>query len=381
MHTSENIAKIRYIPDFNNDQETVPKSKKRFWVGVGVFVVYALLFVLSFVSNNNVQTSFINLETEYRFVISLILYIWLALFLIVSIGELNSAFAITFKNRKAEFIINNFVGFCCFSSGVITVLLKTYWIQNETNSLVEPFFGNKSTLTNSLLVISLPIFIYFITSFTAAKFLMKWDLSRTLTYVGLSLLIVLGYFAFFYLAIVQTWSSLLFVLLIPVLNDTLAFAFGKIFGRTKLARSISPNKTVEGALLGFIFSVLLLCLYFYLISLDKTQTTINLTGNTPQQYSVGVFNLYNILNIFFEAKTLSDDAIIWLALVLLTVVLSIVSICGDLLFSWVKRKIEIKDFGKILQGHGGLLDRIDSLVSVSFVYFLFLLGTTYTSTY
>ena len=114
-------------------------------------------------------------------------------------------------------------------------------------------------------------------------------------------------------------------------TDTFAYLFGMIFGKHKLYPSISPKKTVEGSLGGIFGSLILLNLFnFYILK-------------------------FNIVFIIFSG-----------------IVLSIVAQLGDLFASKIKREIGIKDFSNIIKGHGGFLDRFDSIIFVTpLVYILF----------
>ncbi len=116
------------------------------------------------------------------------------------------------------------------------------------------------------------------------------------------------------------WIILLFAVI--WLNDTCAFAAGRAFGRTRLCPGISPKKTVEGAVAG-------------------------LAGGMTAGY---------VLNSYFS---LGSDAAEVLGLSLL---IGVVGIIGDLAESLLKRSANVKDSGSIIPGHGGVLDRIDSLI-------------------
>lgn len=114
-------------------------------------------------------------------------------------------------------------------------------------------------------------------------------------------------------------------LMIIWLADTGAYFAGKRFGKYKLAPKISPGKTIEGLLGGVV------CVVVYsLIMLTVFRESIQVSG---------------------------------FVLVMLSVVISIVSVGGDLFESWLKRHARIKDSSQILPGHGGVLDRIDSLIA------------------
>ncbi len=135
------------------------------------------------------------------------------------------------------------------------------------------------------------------------------------TYIFLTLTVFLSLSFFSHLKI------LIFIILLTcIASDLGGFVFGKIFKGPKLTK-ISPNKTISGAIGSLIFSVTLIFLiFFYLIDNMK----------------------YEI--IFVGLST------------------SISCQIGDLFFSYLKRKSLMKDTGKILPGHGGILDRIDGML-------------------
>ena len=126
-------------------------------------------------------------------------------------------------------------------------------------------------------------------------------------------------------------------------SDAGAYFCGIAFGRHKLAPSISPKKTVEGAIGGVVVAAV--C-----------------------QILIGV--VYTWLSSAWFGQQVSVRYGLLLAL---SPVLSVLSMIGDLSASVVKRQFGIKDFGKIIPGHGGVLDRFDSvLLVIPFVYILFL---------
>ena len=130
-------------------------------------------------------------------------------------------------------------------------------------------------------------------------------------------------------------SVIMYALIVVWSTDIGAYMFGRQFGQHKLAPTVSPNKTIEGSLGGILSAVVLagLFLFFY-----------------PTK---GAF-VYNN----------------WVMLAL-TVIFSVVGQLGDLVESAFKRHYDVKDSGKILPGHGGILDRFDSLLFVFPVMHLF----------
>lgn len=125
-------------------------------------------------------------------------------------------------------------------------------------------------------------------------------------------------------------GHVLFILLLTELNDICAFSAGKLFGRHQLIPHISPNKTIEGSL-GAIAGIIALAFMFRYLVPEFT---------TPH-------------------------------LVLIAVLIAITGTLGDLTMSFIKRDLGIKDMGKVIPGHGGVLDRLDSLIFVAPVFFHF----------
>ncbi len=115
------------------------------------------------------------------------------------------------------------------------------------------------------------------------------------------------------------------------LNDTFAYFFGHKFGRRKLAPKISPGKTVEGFLGGYLGTLTGFLVFWFL---------------------------------------LRNDLALWKGLVL-TVAVGIAGPLGDLSESLVKRSFHVKDSGNIIPGHGGMLDRIDALLFTAPVVYFF----------
>ena len=108
--------------------------------------------------------------------------------------------------------------------------------------------------------------------------------------------------------------------------DTFAYFVGKFFGKHKLIPEISPKKTIEGSIGGMAFTV-------------------------------GAFALYALI-----VNSAFDTNLSYVKLCIIGLVLSVVSQIGDLIASSVKRQNDIKDYGNLFPGHGGVLDRFDSVM-------------------
>jgi len=140
-------------------------------------------------------------------------------------------------------------------------------------------------------------------------------------------------------------------LLISVLTDIFALVFGKLFGKRFIYPSISPNKTLEGTLLGLVIpSFIFLFLGYLFIEYE-------ISGSE-------VFSEFLVISLFI-------DSFGYLITFFIILISSLASISGDLLASKSKRLMGIKDFGNLLPGHGGILDRIDSHIICIPVFFIF----------
>ena len=140
-------------------------------------------------------------------------------------------------------------------------------------------------------------------------------------------------------------------LLISVFTDIFALVFGKFLGRRFIYPSISPNKTLEGTLLGLMIPSFLFLFLGYLFI---------------EQEILGS-------EVFSEVLVISQftDSFGYLITFFIILISSLASIFGDLLASKSKRLMGIKDFGNLLPGHGGILDRIDSHIMCIPVFFIF----------
>lgn len=142
-----------------------------------------------------------------------------------------------------------------------------------------------------------------------------------------------------------------FAIFLPVFSDTFAYLVGSTLGTRKLCPSISPKKTVAGAIGGLLGSVLCAVTFFLL------------------------FDLYAVIPVGYV--TFSDSvAVRAVVFVVLGIVGGVLAEIGDLAASRIKRTMNIKDFGNIFPGHGGVLDRLDSIM-----FTLVMLFTAFTFMY
>ncbi|MBR3898376.1 MAG: phosphatidate cytidylyltransferase [Bacilli bacterium] len=124
-----------------------------------------------------------------------------------------------------------------------------------------------------------------------------------------------------------------FLLLIPMITDTFAYIGGNLIGKDKLLEDISPNKTVQGMIVGTFMGVFVGGVYYHTVV--NPELSIMVLG------SICLF-------------------------------LSILGQLGDLVFSAIKRYFGKKDYSNLIPGHGGILDRLDSIIFVVLGYMIFI---------
>ena len=175
-------------------------------------------------------------------------------------------------------------------------------------------------------ILSIVLFIFFLETYNEIYLILKKIFKKEKVKLYLSLIFSLIYLL---VLIFVTWSIfvgiflefkpfLLAIITICISSDVGGYLFGKIIGGKKLSK-ISPNKTYSGSLGSYILSL---------------------------------FFTFFLFNNFFSLKFI----------VLFAIIVSTISQIGDLSISILKRKAKIKDTGKIIPGHGGLLDRFDGLI-------------------
>ena len=151
-------------------------------------------------------------------------------------------------------------------------------------------------------------------------------------------------------------SIIVYLFLITILTDTFANIFGSKFGKTQMSKNISPKKTWEGAIAGTVIATILAGLFGLFLGPASASSNYN-----------------SILSIFSSLGT-KEKYIQALVMIPLTFFSSIIAQIGDLVGSKLKRSYDIKDFGTIFPGHGGVMDRFDSALFVSmFLVIVFML--------
>ncbi len=187
---------------------------------------------------------------------------------------------------------------------ILTIITELYLVKDLVTIRIIPMFEQRKYRTSIFYLITCIIFLTLVPNYSG-------EYQRE---------IIAG-------AFLITWT-----------NDTFAYLVGKNFGKHKLLERISPKKTIEGFVGGFLFSILA----GYLIAV-----------------------LSNTLSIT-----------IWL---IISIIMSIFGTLGDLIQSKFKRQAGVKDSGTIMPGHGGIYDRLDSVLFASPFLYAFLLILKYVS--
>ena len=175
--------------------------------------------------------------------------------------------------------------------------------------------------------------IFLVTSLEWFKMTKRKDLLRIF---GLFFLFF-SFFSTIYLRNYIGFDFFLFLIIICIFTDIGGYIFGKTFKGPRLTK-VSPKKTYSGVIGSFLFSL--------------------------------IFGLIYIKYLGQKGKILEIDLVF---IILLILFISLVSQIGDLIISYFKRKAKLKNAGKIIPGHGGFLDRIDGIIFVMPITYLFVL--------
>ena len=218
--------------------------------------------------------------------------------------------------------------FVAIPTYIMTALLPCiYFVTVPKNAPQEEVYASIVTLFLTLAIYLLYLAAVAIFSGGKLQFSRLALTFASVTYItfafnALALLRYMPYGSYIYLMVfIGAWTC-----------DTFAYFTGRLFGRHKLAPTLSPKKTIEGSIGGMLFTVGAFALYGFII-----ESTVE----------------------YIEAN--------YLELCIMGLALSVVSQIGDLFASLIKREFGVKDYSRILPGHGGIMDRFDSILAVSIV--------------
>lgn len=221
------------------------------------------------------------------------------------------------KVRQKEKKFPDFIRF-------ISYLMITFlYFENTLNNGID-FSVDFRIIAGLFLIMLLPVVLYHNEKVYNVKD--AFYLLGGIFFLGISM-------SLFYLYRNMGLSILVFLFLITIITDSFAYFVGRLIGKNKLLESISPNKTWEGTIGGSLVGTFV-CTVFYLTVINRQAPIFEIT----------------IIILF----------------------LSLVGQFGDLFFSAIKRKFNVKDFSNIMPGHGGVLDRLDSIIFVMLAFTFFL---------
>lgn len=223
------------------------------------------------------------------------------LMLIISILGFREFFDIKYGNKNKDLNLIKIISILCL---VIIAMNNTFYKLDLNIIVLLP-----------LLLLSIPIVFY-----NDSKI---YNITDEMYILGIIYFLGFSFGNIIYMADVSLVRCI-FIFIIAFVTDTYAYIGGSLIGRHKLT-SISPKKTIEGSLVGTLMGTLVGSVYYY-----------NLVSGV----------------------TILDT-------VILCLILTILSEVGDLFFSSVKRYFDKKDYSNLIPGHGGILDRFDSVIYVS----------------
>ena len=211
----------------------------------------------------------------------------------------------------------------------IPMLIKVISYLLVIFSSILTYNQNIFSYTMSYQLVSFIVLIFLLPILLKSKS-MDYDINDALYLVGSLLFINI---AFNLILVVRNYSLnyLIYLLLITVITDTFALITGMYIGKNKLAPSISPHKTIEGFIGGALMGTFVATTFYF---------------------------------------TVIDSNISLVILILTTAFLSVIGQLGDLVFSSIKRTYGVKDFSNLIPGHGGILDRLDSIIFVILAFIL-----------
>ena len=227
---------------------------------------------------------------------------------IIAILGFNEFFDIKYNNELARLKVIKVLGIICLT--IITLNNVFYKIDLNITILLP------------LLMLSVPIIFY-----NDNKL---YNINDSLYVLGIVYFLGLSFGNIIYLRDVNILKCI-FIFIIAFITDTYAYIGGSLIGRHKLT-TISPKKTIEGSIVGTFMGTAIGSVYYY-----------NMIGG------VTVFQV-----------------------IFLSLVLTLLSEIGDLMFSSIKRYFNKKDYSNLIPGHGGILDRFDSVIYVSLGLSLFM---------
>ena len=211
----------------------------------------------------------------------------------------------------------------------------------------------------SIMLITLMLCVYFLISFAVEGFhiayVFYFSTMVLVIAIGIQSFLFLRYSPFYYFN--ETWKEnpdfqnmvynndsflygqsmflMIYVVLGVIFNDMGAYFIGLLFGKHKMNERISPKKTWEGFIGGVVFSIIVSTTFALICAISGKE----------------ILPIFDVSHLYY--------------VILISILIPLISDVGDFVFSSIKRTFGVKDFSNLLPGHGGVLDRIDSLIFAS----------------
>jgi len=242
-----------------------------------------------------------------------------------------------------------------FQSNIVNIKALGSDAFNEPDFLPSTFHDIKL----SIMLITLMLCVYFLISFATEPFhiayVFYFATMILVLAIGIQSFLFLRYSPFYYFdemlkaqgqyspsiiysnnfKYVQSTFLFIYVILGVIFNDMGAYFIGLLFGKHKMNERISPKKTWEGFIGGVVFSIIVSTMFALICALTDHP----------------ILPIFDLSHLYY--------------VIVISILIPLISDVGDFVFSSVKRTFGVKDFSNLLPGHGGVLDRIDSLIFAS----------------
>lgn len=307
------------------------------------FIVYLLLLFFS-----NYRWFEIAAETPTRIILNFINLLMIIVVLYFASRELSALF----KFKKKMFLWTTISLFVFVFSACLIFLLDRQKIFGDDAWM---FYGIH------LLFIGVSLMTYLINQIIICvlKKQKKVNKECLFWYPFLMFWITLFFFAFFYVTVIHSWTTLIFILAISIGSDIFGYALGVKFGKHKIAPKISPKKSWEGLISSYVLTILLVCGLIGICFINPIESKYHTLATFVGCQWMSLVSKVDNLQPYF-----------WGIYIAAIIILTTTSIFGDFFFSYIKRRFNIKDFSNLLPGHGGVLDRLDALTFIFIFYYL-----------
>ncbi len=328
------------------DETVKQKSQGRKYAGLTSILLFLILIPLLILFGWNVKT-YDYIWFDYTFVIMM------APILIYGVYEITN---FVFPRNDNSHFWRYFVLISIFQIFIFLFFSLNFIANfNYDNFAIDNknlFDTNNNIFSDNIIAITIVLFLIFTIIYFLFEYLTNNDIRDSFTIYIVSTLLSLFLISIILISKIFNWVFVLMIILTTAATDTFAYFGGKKFGKTKAFPNISPNKTIEGLMIGLVGAFAFAMLWFFGVI-----------------YWTDLSNWHEMMEGSSEnyVKSLNTSFVVLTILIFITF-----APLGDLFFSKIKRSYGKKDFAKILPGHGGLFDRIDSHIFTMTISSLFL---------